>query len=94
MQPAVYILVSQRNGTLYRGVTSNLVQRIWHHKNDLTEGFTEKYGVHGLVYFELLDHMLSAIPREKQSKKWNRAWKLALTEKQNLTWQDLWPTIL
>lgn len=94
MQPAVYILASQRNGTLYIGVTSNLVQRIWQHKNDLVEGFTEKYGVHGLVYFELLDDMLSAITREKQLKKWNRAWKLALIEKQNPTWQDLWPTIL
>ena len=94
MQPAVYILASQRNGTLYIGVTSNLVQRIWQHKNDLAEGFTEKYSVHGLVYFELLDDMLSAITREKQLKKWNRAWKLALIEKQNPTWQDLWPTIL
>ncbi|CAN5178288.1 GIY-YIG nuclease family protein [soil metagenome] len=94
MQPAVYMLASQRNGTLYIGVTSNLVQRIWHHKNDLVEGFTEKYGVHGLVYFELLDDMLSAITREKQLKKWTRAWKLALIEKQNPTWQDLWPTIL
>ena len=94
MKPAVYILTSQRNGTLYIGVTSKLVQRIWQHKNDLVEGFTEKYGVHGLVYFELLDDMLSAITREKQLKKWNRAWKLALIEKQNPTWQDLWPTIL
>lgn len=94
MQPAVYILASQRNGTIYIGVTSNLVQRIWHHKNDLVEGFSEKYGVHGLVYFELLDDMLSAITRVKQLKKWNRAWKLALIEKQNPTWQDLWPTIL
>ncbi len=94
MQPAVYILASQRNGTLYIGVTSHLVQRIWQHKNDLVEGFTEKYGVHGLVHFELLDDMPSAITREKQLKKWNRAWKLALIEKQNPTWQDLWPTIL
>ena len=94
MQPAVYILASQRNGTLYIGVTSNLVQRIWQHRNDLVEGFTEKYGVHGLVYVELLDDMLIAITREKQLKKWNRTWKLALIEKQNPTWQDLWPTIL
>ena len=94
MQPAVYILASQRNGTLYIGVTSNLVQRIWQHKNDLVDGFTGKYGVHSLVYFELLDDMLNAITREKQLKKWNRAWKLALIEKQNPTWQDLWPTIL
>jgi putative endonuclease len=94
MQPAVYILASQRNGTLYIGVTSNLVQRIWQHKNNQVEGFTEKYGVHILVYFELLDDMLSAITREKQLKKWNRAWKLALIEKQNPTWQDLWLTII
>jgi putative endonuclease len=94
MQPAVYILASQRNGTLYIGVTSNLVQRIWQHKNDVVEGFTEKYGVHTLVYFELLDDMPNAITREKQLKKWNRAWKLALIEKQNPTWQDLWPTII
>lgn len=94
MQPAVYILASQRNGTLYIGVTSHLVQRIWQHKNDLVEGFTEKYGVHGLVHFELLDDMPSAITREKQLKKWNRAWKLTLIEKQNPTWKDLWPTIL
>ncbi len=94
MQPALYILASQRNGTLYIGVTSNLVQRIWQHKNDAVEGFTEKYGVHSLVYFELLDDMLNAIAREKQLKKWNRSWKLALIEKQNPTWQDLWPTIL
>lgn len=90
----MYILASQRNGTLYIGVTSNLVQRIWQHKNDRVEGFTKKYGVHGLVYFEFLDDMRSAITREKQLKKWNRAWKLALIEKQNPTWQDLWPTIL
>ena len=70
------------------------MQRIWQHRNDLVEGFTEKYGVHGLVYVELLDDMLSAITREKQLKKWNRTWKLALIEKQNPTWQDLWPTIL
>ena len=94
MQPAIYILASQRNGTLYIGVTSHLVQRIWQHKNDLTPGFTEKFGVHDLVYFELLEDMASAITREKQLKKWNRAWKLALIEKQNPTWQDLWPTIL
>ena len=94
MQPAVYILASKRNGTLYIGVTSHLVQRIWQHKNDLVEGFTEKYGVHGLVHFELLDDMPSVITREKHLKKWNRAWKLALIEKQNPTWQDLWPTIL
>ena len=94
MQPAVYILASARNGTLYIGVTSNLVQRIWQHKNDVIEGFTEKYSVHSLVCFELLDDMTNAITREKQLKKWNRAWKLSLIEKQNPTWEDLWPMIL
>jgi putative endonuclease len=71
-QPAVYILASGYNGTLYIGVTSNLIQRIWQHRNDLVEGFTEKYGVHFLVYYELCDQMLTAIEREKQLKKWNR----------------------
>ena len=94
MQPAVYILASARNGTLYIGVTSNLVQRIWQHKNEVIEGFTEKHSVHSLVYFELLDDMTNAITREKQLKKWNRAWKLSLIEKQNPTWEDLWPMIL
>ena len=94
MQPAVYILASAPNGTLYIGVTSNLVQRIWQHKNDVIEGFTEKYSVHTLVYFELLEDMTNAIIREKQLKKWNRAWKLSLIEKQNPNWKDLWPTIL
>ena len=94
MQPAVYILASAPNGTLYIGVTSNLVQRIWQHKNDVVEGFTEKYSVHTLVYFELLEDMTNAIIREKQLKKWNRAWKLSLIEKQNPNWKDLWPTIL
>ncbi|MGQ5525416.1 GIY-YIG nuclease family protein [Chitinimonas sp. PSY-7] len=89
MQPAVYILASQCNGTLYIGVTSNLVQRVWQHRNDQAEGFTKKYGVHTLVYYELHTEMYAAITREKQLKKWNRAWKLALIEKQNPTWQDL-----
>ena len=88
------MLASQRNGTLYIGVSSNLVQRVWQHQGDLMPGFTSKYGVHLLVYFELLSDMPSAIAREKQMKKWNRQWKLALIEKQNPTWQDLWPTIL
>jgi len=94
MQAAIYILASQRNGTLYIGVTSNLVQRIWQHKNDQVAGFTEKYGVHILVYYELFDDIVNAITREKQLKKWNRAWKIALIEKQNPEWQDLWPTII
>ncbi len=89
-QPAVYILASRRNGTLYIGVTSNLVQRIWQHKNDLIEGFTRQYQVHTLVYFEMHSDMLAAITREKQFKKWNRDWKIQLIEKDNPDWRDLW----
>jgi putative endonuclease len=85
-QPAVYILASKRNGTLYVGVTSDLRKRAWTHKNDLIEGFTRKYGVHLLVYYELYEDMVSAITREKQIKKWNRAWKLELIEEQNPDW--------
>jgi putative endonuclease len=93
-QPAVYILASKRNGTLYIGVTSNLQKRAWEHKNDFAQGFTKRYGVHRLVYFELCEDMMSAIRREKQMKKWNRAWKLELIEKQNPAWRDLWEEIV
>jgi putative endonuclease len=93
-QPAVYILASKRNGTLYVGVTSNLQNRTWTHKNESVDGFTRKYGVHRLVYYELHPDMISAITREKQIKKWNRAWKLELIEEQNPEWQDLWQAIL
>jgi len=93
-QPAVYILASKRNGTLYIGVTRNLQQRVWEHKNDLVEGFTKKYGVHRLVYYELHEDMMAAIRREKQMKKWNRAWKLELVEIQNPEWEDLWEGII
>jgi putative endonuclease len=93
-QPAVYILASKRNGTLYIGVTGNLQQRVWEHRDDLVEGFTKKYGVHRLVYFELHDDMVSAISREKQLKKWNRAWKLELIERQNPEWKELWESII
>jgi putative endonuclease len=87
-QPAVYILASKRNGTLYIGVTRNLQQRVWEHKNDLVKGFTKKYGVHRLVYYELHEDMMAAIRREKQMKKWNRTWKLELVETQNPEWED------
>jgi putative endonuclease len=73
-QPAVYILASKPNGTLYIGVTSDLKNRIWQHKNHLVEGFTKKYRVHSLVYYELHPDVMSAIGREKQMKRWNRAW--------------------
>jgi putative endonuclease len=93
-QPAVYILASQRNGTLYIGVTSNVQKRAWEHKNNVIEGFTKQYGVHLLVYYELYDDMVTAITREKQIKKWNRPWKLELIEKQNPDWRDLWGEIV
>jgi putative endonuclease len=93
-QPVVYILASQRHGTLYTGVTSDLRRRVWQHKNDFVEGFTKTYGVHRLVYYELCTDMTSAIAREKQIKHWNRSWKLRIIEKMNPEWQDLWPQIL
>lgn len=89
-QPAIYLLASKRNGTLYIGVTSNLVQRIWQHRNDLVPGFTQRYKVHRLVYYELHDEMTEAISREKQLKKWKRDWKLKLIEGFNPDWRDLW----
>ena len=92
-QPAVYILASKRYGTLYTGVTSNLIQRVWQHKQDLVQGFTQKYRVHRLVYFEQHATMEAAIMREKQIKKWNRAWKINLIEQENPDWLDLWDAI-
>ena len=93
-QPCVYILASQRNGTLYIGVTSDIIKRGWEHRNDVVAGFTKKYAVHRLVYYELHGDMVSAIAREKQLKKWYRAWKLRLIEEHNPTWRDLWEEIL
>jgi putative endonuclease len=93
-QPAVYILASKQNGTLYIGVTRDLAKRAWGNKNDLVEGFTKKYGVHRLVYYEMHADMLSAITIEKQLKKWNRAWKLELIEEKNPEWNDLWEEIV
>jgi len=90
-QPAVYIL---RNGTLYIGVTSDLPARVWQHKNNLVEGFTKKYGVHRLVYFEMHDDMSEAIQREKRLKKWRRQWKIELIEKTNPQWRDLFNEIV
>jgi len=92
-QPAVYILASQRNGTLYTGVTSDLVKRVMQHRNDVVDGFTKQYQVHLLVYYEIYDQMPAAIQREKQLKKWNRAWKLRLIEEKNPHWKDLWEEI-
>ena len=93
-QPCVYLLASRRNGTLYTGVTSNLVQRVWQHKNNLVDGFTEKYGVHTLVWFEVHQTMPSAIEREKAIKEWRRAWKIELIESVNPQWRDLYEDIV
>lgn len=81
--PTVYIKPSERNGTLYIGVTSDLVKRVWEHKQDQVSGFTSKYGAHLLVYFEVSDDIVSAITREKQLKKWHRDWKIRLVEEMN-----------
>jgi len=93
-QPAVYILASKRNGTLYIGVTSDLVKRIWEHKNDMVEGFTKRYSVHQLVWYEIHESMKSAIEREKRFKEWKRKWKLELIESGNPNWKDLFDTIV
>ena len=93
-QPAAYILASKRDGTLYVGVTSNLVQRVWNHKNDLVEGFTKRYGVHLLVWYELHETMDSAILCEKRLKNWKREWKLELIGSVNPNWLDLCPMIV
>ena len=88
-QYAVYILASKKNGTLYIGVTSDLAKRLFEHKSDLVEGFTKKYQVHDLVYYEVADDIHVAISREKQLKKWKREWKIELIEKENPEWLDL-----
>ena len=93
-QPAVYILASKRNGTLYVGVTSDLVKRVWEHKNNMVEGFTKQYNVHELVWYELHESMESAIVRERRLKDWKRAWKLKLIESKNPEWLDLFDTIV
>ena len=93
-QPCVYMLASKRNGTLYTGVTSNLVQRVWQHKNKLVEGFTEKHNVHNLVWYEVHETIDSAIKREKAIKEWHREWKIELIEAVNPQWQDLYEKII
>jgi putative endonuclease len=93
-QPAVYIMASRRKGTLYIGLTSGLVKRIWEHKNDMVKGFTKRYGVHLLVWYELHESMESAIEREKRLKEWKREWKLELIESNNPDWEDLYQTIV
>ena len=93
-QPAVYILASGKNGTLYTGVTSDLVKRVWQHKEDLADGFTKRYQVHILVYYELCDDMLSAIAREKQIKAGSRNKKILLINANNVDWLDLYATVV
>ncbi|MEJ2393035.1 MAG: GIY-YIG nuclease family protein [Gammaproteobacteria bacterium] len=89
-QPCVYMMASKRNGTLYVGVTSNLVKRVWEHKNHFIEGFTRKYGVTTLVWYEAHETMESAIQREKAIKNWKRAWKMNLIARMNPLWRDLY----
>ena len=90
----VYILASKPNGTLYIGVTSDLIKRIWQHKESLVDGFTKQYNVKQLVYYEQHDNAESAIRREKRLKEWRREWKIALIEKNNPNWKDLYPDIV
>ena len=93
-QPAIYLLASKKNGTLYIGVTSDLIKRVWQHRNNAIPGFTQKYHVHKLVYYELFDDIEEAILREKRLKKWSRNRKIKLIEEQNPDWEDLWGKII
>ena len=93
-QFCVYIMASQRNGTVYVGVTSDLIQRVYQHKHNQAEGFTQRHHVHHLVYYELHESAESAIHREKRLKEWKRKWKLDLIEEKNPEWIDLYPSLL
>ena len=93
-QPATYMLASRRNGTLYVGVTSDLIARAWQHREHIVKGFTSKYNVTRLVWYELHGTMEGAITREKRLKKWNRDWKIRLIEERNPYWNDLWDEII
>jgi putative endonuclease len=90
----LYILASDRNGTIYTGVTSDLVRRVYEHKTNQVKGFTKRYNVHRLVYYEQYDDIITAIEREKQLKPWKRSWKLDLIEKDNPEWNDLYGEII
>ncbi|MFH1890805.1 MAG: GIY-YIG nuclease family protein [Candidatus Kuenenbacteria bacterium] len=90
----VYIMASKRNGTLYVGLTSNLAQRIWQHKQGTFDGFTKKYNVKLLMYYEIYQEINTAIEREKRLKKWNRKWKIELIEKDNPQWKDLYDNLI
>jgi putative endonuclease len=89
----VYILASQRNGTLYTGVTTDLVKRVGEHKEKIQEGFTKRYNVANLVHYEVHGNIVAAISREKNIKAWKRAWKIRVIEEENPQWKDLFPTI-
>ena len=90
----VYILASRKRGTLYIGVTNDFIRRVYEHKKNFVEGFTKKYGVHHLVYFEQTNDIYSAMVREKQMKKWYRKWKIELIEKANPGWRDLYDDLV
>ena len=90
----IYIMASRRNGTLYIGITNDIVRRVYEHKNNFISGFTSKYSIHNLVYYEQFDNIESAIQREKQLKKWNRKWKIELIERVNPNWKDLYEDLL
>lgn len=92
--PFVYIMASERNGTLYVGVTRDLIRRVYEHKADAVPGFTSRHEVHSLVWYERAHEILSAIQREKQLKSWRRAWKIRLIEQSNPYWNDLYPSLL
>ncbi|MGH7818722.1 MAG: GIY-YIG nuclease family protein [Candidatus Binatia bacterium] len=93
-EPCVYLLASRRNGTLYVGVTSDLIKRVWQHKQNLIDGFTKRYGVHTPVWYEPHESIESAIRREKAIKEWKRRWKLELIEKQNPEWRNLYEDLV
>ena len=90
----VYIMANRKNGTLYVGMTNDLIRRVWQHKNDVLEGFTKKYSVHTLVYLEATNDVNGAIGREKRLKKWNRQWKINLIEEKNPNWDDVYDTLI
>jgi putative endonuclease len=90
----VYIMASKKNGTLYIGVTKNLIKRVYEHKNNLVKGFTQRYKIHTLIYYETTSNISAAIAREKQLKNWHRPWKIALIENTNPQWKDLYNELI
>jgi putative endonuclease len=93
-QPSVYLLASSKKGTIYIGVTSDLIKRVWEHKNNVVEGFTKTHNVHLLMWYEQHTDMTAAIKREKSIKNWKRDWKISLIEEQNPEWEDLYESLL